>query len=329
MTSSSESTSSTTRRFKVLGGSILGFVAVFTAGWFFAASKVEERIDLSLKDLEAKGNTVQCLARDIRGYPFRMGLFCNETRFSNPQVTVTAGSLRSAAQVYAPRKLFSELDGPLRLTADDGTSLLMTWDSVASSFVAAKPLPERASFEAKNLKIEGKIPNATVHMDIANLQAHMRERGQAADVAFSIHDLIAPPVPDMQPARLNFDASFEQKDVLIALQRGKIGFLRGESGKLHDFTVSFKDHGSMRVSGPIAFNKDGFMNGTLTIQFTDLSAFTQEITKFTPALGPYLERAKAIMLPLIGSNESNPISLQVENGQVKLGFIPLFDIPPI
>lgn len=329
MTSSSETTSSTTRRFKVLGASILGFVALFTAVWFFAASKVEERIDLTVKDLEAKGQTIQCLARDIRGYPFRMGLFCNETRFTNSQVTVTAGSLRSAAQIYAPRKLFSELDGPLRLSANDGTSLLMTWESLASSFVASQPLPERASLEAKQLKIEGKIPNGTIHMDMANMQAHMRERGQAADVAFSIRDLIAPPVPDMQPASFNFDASIDQKDILIALRRGKVSILRGESGTLHDLTISFKDRGSMSVSGPLAFNRDGFINGTLTIKFTNLSAFTQELTKFTPALAPFLERAKDIILPLLGSDESQPIRIDVENGRVKLGFIPLFELPPI
>lgn len=329
MTSSNDSTSSTTRRFKMLGGGIIGVVALFTAGWYFAASKVEERVDLSLKNLQANGQTIQCMARDVRGYPFRMGLFCNEVRYSNPQVSVTAGALRSAAQVYAPRKLFTELDGPLRLTANDGTSLLMTWQSLASSFVASKPLPERASIEAKSLKVEGKIPNGTVHMDIANVQAHMRERGDAADIALSIRDLTAPPVPEMKPASLNFDSSLNEKDVLIALRRGKIAILRGESGKLHDLTLSFKDSGSMSVSGPIAFDQDGFMNGTLTIKFNNLSAFTEEVTKFTPALGPFLERAKGLMLPLLGSDQSKPIKLTVKNGRVGLGFIPLFEIPPI
>ena len=63
------------------------------------------------------------------------------------------------------RAFYAELDGPMRVTGE-GTNILMAWENLGASFVATEPLPERASIEAKSLKIEGRIPNATLHMDI-------------------------------------------------------------------------------------------------------------------------------------------------------------------
>lgn len=329
MTSSNDSTSPTTRRFKFLATGIIGAVIILTIGWFFAAGKVEQKVEERIQAINATGQSVKCIGRDVKGYPFRMGLFCDEVSYGNPQITVKAGALRSAAQIYSPRKLFTELDGPLRLSADDGTSILMTWSSLASSFVASNPLPERLSLEAKMLKIEGKIPNGSIHLDMDNMQAHMRERGDAADIAFSIRDLTAPPVPTLKPASLNFDASLDQKEALIALNKGEISALKGKSGRLHDLALSFKDSGLLQISGPIAINQEGFIDGVLELGITDLSALVVELSKLTPALAPFLARAEGLLQPLLGANEERKIKLTINGGRVTLGFIPLFEIPPI
>ena len=124
----------------------------------------------------------------------------------------------------------------------------------------------------------------------------------------------------MKAANLNFDLSLDQKDTLLGLTKGNLATLRGQSGRLHDLTIGFDESGSFSVSGPITIDGDGFMDGVLELRIKDISGLVEEVTKFTPAMAPFWQRAEATLQPLIGEGDGKTIKLTINESQVTLGF---------
>ena len=60
----------------------------------------------------------ECVNLTARGFPFRIGLFCDRVAFEQPSaaMTLSAGAFRSAGQIYDPMRLVAELDGPAKIT---------------------------------------------------------------------------------------------------------------------------------------------------------------------------------------------------------------------
>src|SRR5262245_57806709 len=98
----------------------LVFVAIlfglYSAGWFYLANRLKAQAEATIAALSTGGATADCASLEVRGYPFRLGLFCDSLGYDDGagNIVVTAGSLRSAAQVYRPRNIEAELDSPLR-----------------------------------------------------------------------------------------------------------------------------------------------------------------------------------------------------------------------
>ena len=99
--SSSESPRGSSRRFLWLAVAIVAMIGLYSGGWYWIAGQVETGVDRTIAALRAGGDDADCTNRGVRGYPFRVGLFCDAVRFTraDSSVSVEGTGLRSAANV--------------------------------------------------------------------------------------------------------------------------------------------------------------------------------------------------------------------------------------
>ena len=97
MAASSRSGSS--RKFWLLGGGVVLVIALYTGGWFYAASVLKTNVLRAIAPRDTAELSGECADMDFRGYPFRIGLFCSKVDVDDNANGVSAsfGALRSAA----------------------------------------------------------------------------------------------------------------------------------------------------------------------------------------------------------------------------------------
>ena len=85
MSDKPKTTANITRRMKLWGGFMLAIFAAWFGIWFYLADladiKVRQQIALSAQD----GIDLNCSNQTIKGFPFRIGLFCDSSGLVNKQ----------------------------------------------------------------------------------------------------------------------------------------------------------------------------------------------------------------------------------------------------
>ena len=65
------------RRFLWLAIGVIVVIAAYTAGWFYIGGQLEAQTLARIERLKASGRIAACDKPEARGFPFRMGLFCD------------------------------------------------------------------------------------------------------------------------------------------------------------------------------------------------------------------------------------------------------------
>jgi hypothetical protein len=298
----------------------------YSAGWFYVADMVESRADAALAELNRDGVTAECANPVARGYPFRIGLFCDRVAFADAGqgVSLQAGSFRSAGQIYDPMRLVAELDGPAALDLPQGDPISLDWAGLRASARLAEPLPERVSLEGTDLKASatGK-PLAAV----AAFQAHMRPNGADLDLAGSFEGLrldrtlvegrTLPPLSGQSDLTINGG---------VALVGSPPDSLRGQSGVIRTLTLSSGPETGVQLSGPFSVGQDGLLDAELKVTIRDPDGLSSVLADAFPENRDQIASGFS-GLSVLGDEPTLP--LKITRGRASLGFIPLGDIPPL
>ncbi|MCB8822956.1 DUF2125 domain-containing protein [Microvirga rosea] len=201
---------------------LLLLVAIaWSIGWFVIRSRTTESIDTWF-GLEAKaGRQWTCQDRTVRGFPFRIEVTCGSLGLTHGTVNASFGRVESVAQVYQPRFIITEIEGPLRLT--DGRSTLEgRWDLLQTSVHASATGLQRLSAVANNptFTVTGLTPDPIV-LKNKETEFHLRpdpSRGQeqAYDVALSLEKAQVPALDSLlggsEPTDLRADLTITQAE---------------------------------------------------------------------------------------------------------------------
>ena len=97
----------------------------YSAGWFYLADQLVTRTKATISAANRDGVTVECDNPIARGFPFRLGVYCDRVAYANAAeaVGLTAGNLRTAGQIYDPMRFIAELDGPATIATPRNGSL--------------------------------------------------------------------------------------------------------------------------------------------------------------------------------------------------------------
>ena len=93
---------------------LLLIAVAWSAAWFVIRSRASEAVDAWFATEARAGRQWTCQDRSIGGYPFRIELICNSLSLKQGAVTASLGRVESVAQVYQPRFIITEIEGPLQ-----------------------------------------------------------------------------------------------------------------------------------------------------------------------------------------------------------------------
>jgi hypothetical protein len=159
---------------------VLGLAA--SAFWLYASTRTRAEIDSWLAREAALGRDWSCAKRDVGGYPFRIVFTCDGAAFQGTAegraVAGSLGKVVALAQVYSPKLLIVEADGPLSLSSGDGARLQATWSSLRASLRGEPGVGlQRLSVEGDGLAVTlaaPLLPEMTGTAAVAEL--HIRRR---------------------------------------------------------------------------------------------------------------------------------------------------------
>lgn len=325
------------RKLWLLVAGVIIAIALYTAGWFYAASALKTSIMNALGDQNAAGVSGECGNMALRGYPFRIGLFCSEVKIDDRVngVSATFGDLRSAAQVYAPGHIVWELDSPAEFRTTHGLTVSAEWSNLQSSLIAKLAGVERTSTVIENLKasIVSAVTGQTFNFDAARTEIHLRQNGDDLDAAIQVEDSNTA-LKNMPPLFPSFSAS---ADVTLVGKAGLIDGsdrtgtgLYGSKGELRKIVADIGDGKIMTLTGPFSFDDEGYVSGQFKLQIEQLDPWRDSLKKTFPDFASMIDTAGKLLKALAAGGDNVSVDLKVDRGQVSLnGFIPLGSLPPI
>jgi hypothetical protein len=326
MTSSDQLGSPIFRRVLVLALIVIVVICAYIAGWYYLAARLESSADRSLRDLRQAGAQVDCVDQEVRGFPFRIGLFCSGVTYVSPaqDVQLKAGAFRSAAQVYDPRTVVGELDGPMEAVVPGLVPLSLSWNLMHASVRLAEPLPNAVSVEGRQLTVSDKDRGQGL-FTAENAQVHMRANNADVDLAARLTDLRLVLPGGEQAPPMNAEANLTVLDG-VALATSPQAVELGYKTEIRAMTLSFGPNASISLSGPLSVDSSGLIDAQLTLKARQPAALAGVLTTLFPAQRAEIEMA-ASGLSMLGNSPTLPLT--IAKGRASIAFITLGDIPPL
>lgn len=316
------------RRIQMLMIAIIVAVIAYTAGWFWFGSQLVKSTQAAISEAQLNQQTIICDQPEARGYPFRMGLHCTKTGFADGNLKIDAGAFRSAAQVYEPRRIISELDGPLNIAEANLKPFTLNWALAHASFSGDGGLPERVSVEIEK-PVWAETAAPTLQMGSANLGAFHMRQGDNNQIDFAANIENAK-IKDAPAFNFSSDASISGATRFdLALDSGKplVEILRGNQGELRNVSLTFIDGGNITISGPFSLSEAGLLSGAFNLKANQAAALIDNISKTAAALGVAQSNLAAIKAMAV--NDQFDFKISIKDGNASLGFIPLGKIPAL
>jgi hypothetical protein len=311
-------------------------IALYTAGWFYAASLLREKTLLLLGSQSDAGIAASCDNAEYRGFPFRIGLYCTKVDVDDNVNGISAsfGALRSATRIYNPKHILWELDSPAEVRTGNGLSTSTTWTSLQSSLITKLKGIEKASMDLDNPKTTIVSSATGQAFDIAADRAEIRLRQEGTDlvaiVALQNATTTAKGLPQLLPATTtSINVSFDNRaGILDGSDRGGLA-LQGSQGRLREFKADLGQGQILSISGPFSFDDQGRMSGKLKLRVEDIAAWQKSLSAAFPDLASTIGTA-ANMLKALGGGSKASIDMTIRRGKVFAGgLIPIGEIPPI
>lgn len=315
------------RRIFWLGVFVVLLCAAYSAGWYYLAGRFEVEAKATIARLNRNGVTAECDNPIARGFPFRLGIYCDRVAFLDPTEAVgfSAGGFRSAGQIYDPMRFVAELDSPATIDTPGSGPVNLVWDSMRASARWAEPVPERISLEGGN--VAASLATGTLLGSVEDFQAHIRPNGQDLDLATSFDGLT------IDPSRVDgrsLPTFSGQSDVTIldgiSLLDSGIDNLRGQSGTIHEASLFTGPDTGLTISGPFSIRDDGLIDADLKITIRDPNGLSLVLATVFPENSDQII-AGISALSFMGNAPSLPLT--ISKGRANISFVKLGKIPPL
>ncbi|MEQ8481220.1 MAG: DUF2125 domain-containing protein [Hoeflea sp.] len=318
------------RRFVWLAAGIAVFGLAWTAGWHFVADRIEARLPLTLQQLAGQQARAECLNAEIRGYPFRFGLFCDRVSYDSVRSNLRAesGALRSAAQFYRPNHIVSELDGPLSFSGKAGEGRI-DWRSLQSSMRLTPRGLDRGSLDSQKISIDIDSTALSSRFGIRadRVSAHARRNDLDADIAVYAEGVQGDMLDQAAFDRLTLEATLPGQATLFDVP------LREPQGafdvRLHRLLVEFDAGTSLEFSGPVQVDETRRISGNINVTVRNQENLAQLAARIDPQYAELIGNVAPMLgaFDTVEGDDAITVPLTIRNGAVSIGIIPLGRLP--
>jgi hypothetical protein len=330
MPSPANASSPTSRKFAWLAGAIVAGGVLWTTGWYVFAAKVETGLPSTLAQLVGPTASARCTDADVRGYPFRFGVFCETLSYENVAegITANAGAFRSAAQAYSPQHAVAEIDGPLIVNTSD-LVFRADWQILQASAQAVSNGLDRGSIDAKSVSFDidgaGLVQRLAVQAD--RMTAHARRNGGDLDMAAYIENLRNDLIPGLTAKAFAFEATLSDQSSLL-----EIPFipLHGPfDAVLHRLAVELDETSSVELTGPVQVDANNRVSATLELTISNFQQLSDLAARYKPESAGMIRQFG----PMIAALDTKPdddavtLPLTIRSNLISLGFLPLGQLP--
>jgi hypothetical protein len=313
-----------------------------SAGWYWASGKLDERAKMLAANLASQGKNLDCINQEVRGYPFRLGVFCDGVTFDDASagVNISGKGFRSAAQLYRPGHFVAELDSPYDVVVPGLAPLTIDWNNLKSSSNIGTSGFKRLSVVADQISVSANdFGQRDLLGSVQELQFHSRisqeNDGKDMDIALSADQWQI----DDNEANLIESVSFridgQLNDGVAIVQSGQtlLDVLKANGGRadLKGFVFSTKSGGMLKVSGPIEISRSGFLSGALSLDIENPQKLINYATSVFPPIASDLENVSQY-LEAFADRSNNKIAIkdlkiQIKDGNIFVGFLQVGEIP--
>ncbi|WP_168990496.1 DUF2125 domain-containing protein [Aureimonas flava] len=318
---------------------VLVLAAALTGVWYYLAGELDRRVASFLDASAGGGTTIACDGREVFGYPFRIGLSCDTVGVDAPGngIRLSAGTLRTAAQLYQPSHIVAELGGPLRADLPDLPPLEMGWDLAQASTSLWSEGMERVSIAVDGpvLSLVGDDGALAPLARSTRLETHARQNGAGLDFALSDAGVIAavPGIGTLPSFDLSADLTVDGAAAWLrdGVPGGQVGpALRGEAGLIRTLRLASAAGASVDVSGPFRVSETGEISGDFRLGVQNPQAIAALVAALVPGSAG-IASTIAGGIGLVGRQENGRtvLDVAVRDGEARLGFIPLGRLPRI
>lgn len=319
----------------ILLGTVIVLAALYTAGWFYAASALKDNTLALLGRHKTDGISADCADAEYRGFPFTIGLYCTKVGVDDNRngLSGSFGALRSSALIVSPRTINWELDAPSEIRTSRGLAITSTWDSLKSQVLTKLGGVEQASLVIRGGKtnIASSVDGSTMDLNVGRTEIHMKQDGADLNATVTLQDTDAA-VKDMP----QFPRSTTSMDVTLTGRAGMIDgsdpkgiALYGTQGDMNELKADLGDGKVFTISGPFEFDDRGYLSAKFKVKVEQISAWQDSLAQTFPGLAPTLKTAGK-MLSALGGGKNASLDVVIRRGKVYAGgFIQIGEIPPI
>ena len=320
----------------ILLGIILVLAAVYTGGWFYAASALKTNVLRALGKQDAAGFTGQCTDLNQQGFPFRIGLTCSKVEIDDhvKGVSATFDDLNASAHVYSPGNIDWQLNSPAEIRTSQGLTISSEWATLESSLVTHGNLIEKGATTISRLKaaIVSSATGQTVNFTADKTEIHVRQNGDDLEAAFEVKNsnTVIPDFPQLPALGAIVDITLTGKAGLLDGSDKDGRGLFGASGILHHITADIGDGRIMTLSGPFSFDDDGYVSGQFKLEIQKIGHWRDSIKQAIPAAKHTVDMVGKLLKALAAGDDKVSVDLTADHGAVTVsGFIPVGTIPPL
>lgn len=322
------------RRFARRAIALLGVVILlYGAAWYLAAHQAKVYLSAVVAP-PGTDRTNDCARLDLAGFPASVTAYCPSASFIDPVtgLDVSTGAVRTTTFVYNPMKAVFDIASPGKARLRSGAVIDTSWTRLESNIGG-----DLTGITGGTVSI-GET-NSTVTLSSGGGTAKVKTAGTEFQVAQDGPDLlvtsqtrgvevVTPFIPVNLPP---FTAT------LKTLLDGRANVLSGHpiaagepiQGSVERLALDFGQNGTLAVSGPFRIAEDGRVSGDFTIDIENYAALHATLTSSFPQATTIFDTAAILLKSLSPNGKTSKITLNVRDGRVSLGIIPLGVIPPL
>lgn len=318
---------------------IAALFALWFGGWFAFASYADGEIAKVIRSVSDRGIEIACQNREMRGFPFRIGVHCDTLDVAHKRdvFRIKSGAVRTAAQLYAPGEMIAEIDGPFK-TWPNGRELDANWSNMRL-FLDAN---FSGGFDLASLTFSDFVSSLDqFKIDVGKGAVHFRptpqagegSKGVSLDGAANLSNLAARlPGVTIPPAGFEVDATLEEgyQDLVVRRRPLRAVIRDGAMFEFRNLALSLPDGGRLAFAGPLEIGSDGLLSGKIRVGVSK----PESVSRWAGAIDPRLAQMVGLIAQGVagmgkptrfGTVEVPSIIITIDRGQARMGFIQLGD----